>query len=483
MRRRVPVLLVATMAIAASASPAWAALDPESPVLARELANVTIEALADLTTAPQRATNTVHPDALTVAPASPADWTPIAGPVPGLLVEGTIEDDPQARFLLRLPDDWNGKLVVGGASGTRSEHNGDLVISDFVLQKGYAYASQNKGMQNLVVTDAGNPRACALTPVADFPPGTALNPLLDFFLLDRGNTMAEWGRRMKQAALIARSLIDAHYGAKPRRTYAMGVSNGGYQVRKAIEDYPDVFDGGVDWEGVLWRAEGPNFIGELPAGLTHFPAYRDSGLDPDSPAAQAIEAANFPPDLVENGTSLWTLNRLAFWEVTECLYVREVDPKYAAAFPGVEAYANGGNAFADYDPAARPASVGRAIRKLENSGRVRRPLISVHGTLDALIPLKGHARPYREMIEAEGFGENYRLYEVQNGNHLESFKGTAAGKLPSLELIQPHAQRAFELLEAWVEQRTPAPPSQCIPRGGSIADTPAESVCADLLVP
>ena len=38
--------------------------------------------------------------------------------------------------------------MVAGASATRSEFNGDLVISDYVLQKGYAYASQNKGTKN-----------------------------------------------------------------------------------------------------------------------------------------------------------------------------------------------------------------------------------------------------------------------------------------------------------------------------------------------
>lgn len=127
---------------------------------------------------------------------------------------------------------------------------------------------------------------------------------------------------------------------------------------------------------------------------------------------------------------------------TECLYVKEVDPGYSEEFPGFEA-------FADYDFTTRPASVRREIRKFENSGRVTRPLISVHGTLDALIPLRGPARPSRAMIEAQGLGANYRLYEVQNGNHLEAFKGTSPGaQLPNLELIQPHAHRVFELLEA-----------------------------------
>ena len=132
-------------------SPAQAGLDEKSKVLAEWLVNFTIETLPDLTTAPQRATtpNTFQwLDALAIAPAEPADWTPITKAVPGVLIKGTLKDDQQGRFLLRLPKEWNGKLVVAGAAGTRSEFNGDLVISDFVLQKGYAYASQNKGMLN-----------------------------------------------------------------------------------------------------------------------------------------------------------------------------------------------------------------------------------------------------------------------------------------------------------------------------------------------
>jgi len=48
--------------------------------------------------------------------------------VPGVQLDARIADDPagEARILIRLPDQWNGKLVVAGASGTRSEFNGDF---------------------------------------------------------------------------------------------------------------------------------------------------------------------------------------------------------------------------------------------------------------------------------------------------------------------------------------------------------------------
>ena len=66
---------------------------------------------------------------------------------------------------------------------------------------------------------------------------------------------------------------------------------------------------------------------------------------------------------------------------------------------------------------------------------------------------------------------DYRLYEVQNGNHIETYKLT----FPQLEFIEPHAQRAFDLLVAARGARRQAlPPSQCIPRGGAISGSPAQ---------
>src|SRR5215467_753672 len=101
--------------------------------------------------------------------APPAGFrTPITKTVPGVQVQARIANDPlgQARILIRLPDDWNGKLVVAGASGTRSEFNGDFAWSDYVLQKGYAYVSQNKGIYNLTLSTAADPLGCRLNPAS-----------------------------------------------------------------------------------------------------------------------------------------------------------------------------------------------------------------------------------------------------------------------------------------------------------------------------
>ena len=104
---------------------------------------------------------------------------PTSKAVPGVQAEGWFADDPtkQARFVLRFPDGWNGKLVVAGASGTRSEYNGDWAWSDYVLPKGYAYASQNKGVLNFYTVNFGSvsqpandPQSCRVNPPG-FPGG------------------------------------------------------------------------------------------------------------------------------------------------------------------------------------------------------------------------------------------------------------------------------------------------------------------------
>src|SRR5205823_11207762 len=164
----------------------------------------------------------------------PPNRTPITKAVPGLQIDARIASDPQgqARFLLRLPKDWNGRLVVAGASGTRSEFNGDFAWSDYVVQKGYAYASQNKGVLNLFIVSLNSP-----TPPAD-PLACRLNPTsavwVHFYDNDPGQPFTRWADYIVKAAQIAREGVQAGYGQPPRYTYAVGTSNGGYQVRRAI---------------------------------------------------------------------------------------------------------------------------------------------------------------------------------------------------------------------------------------------------------
>ncbi len=411
----------------------------------------------------------------------PQDKTPITKAVPGIQLQARFADDPlgQARFLLRVPDDWNGRLVVAGASGNRSEFNGDFAWSDFVVQQGYAYASQNKGMYNLRFVAATDAKACRLNPASAL--------WVRFYANDEGQEFARWGAFMVAAGALARDALVALGGRPPRRTYAVGVSNGGYQARRAVELAPHLFDGGVDWEGTFVDAAAPNLLTDLPAAVLNFPDYVASGKSASSTAAKNLLAAGYPPDIVSGALSLWDRHWLSYWEVTQCQWQRRLDPTY-------DTYGPSGTGTGTYNYVARlsASDVGAQLDAFANSGRLLRPLVTVAGTMDALLPIDHHARAYARKVAAvraadAEHGEDdperrapYRLYEIQNGNHIEGFKAF----YPQLEYVQPHAQRAFELLVRHVERREPLPPDQCVPRGGAISASPAQpGHCAALLAP
>ncbi|HMA73524.1 MAG TPA: 3-hydroxybutyrate oligomer hydrolase family protein, partial [Xanthobacteraceae bacterium] len=184
-------------------------------------------------------------------------------------------------------------------------------------------------------------------------------------------------------------------------------------------------------------------------------------------------------------TSLWGLHWTQFWEITQCQWQKRLDPTY-------DTYGSGTGTYVYVDRLAA-SDVGANIAAFATTGLIKRPLITVAGTMDGLLPIDVHARAYARKVEAalhrdddpavrpsEERAPEYRLYEVQNGNHIEAFVTT----FPRLELIQPHAQKAFDLLVAKVEEGAVLPPSQCIPVGGQIAAPPAQpGHCASLLAP
>jgi len=410
--------------------------------------------------------------------------TPITKAVPGLQLDARIASDPtgQARFLLRLPDDWNGRLVVAGASGTRSEFNGDFAWSDYVVQKGYAYASQNKGVLNLQLTTAADPLGCRLNPASPV--------FVRFYDNEPGQPFTRWAEYMIRGAQLARDGVHGNYGREPRFTYAVGTSNGGYQVRRAVESAPNLFDGGVDWEGTFVDEHAPNLLTDLPPAILNWPDYAASGFNADSTAAKNIRAAGYPSDIVAGAASLWANYWAQFWEVTQCQWQKRLDPGYDTYGSGTGTYS--------YISRLSSSDVGAQLRAFATTGRIQRPLVTVAGTMDALLPVDHHARAYARKVAAaqkrhhrdrddrdrreDGDDRRpaYRLYEVQNGNHIETYQDTFA----QLELIEPHAQRAFDLLVQQVERNVPLPPDQCIPRGGAIAETPAQpGHCASLFAP
>jgi hypothetical protein len=430
-------------------------------------ANNSLPGLPDYAFTPRDDRDAIAPD--------PSHRTPIFGPVPGIQIEARIADDPQgqARILIRLPDNWNGRLVVAGAPGTRSEFASDFAWSDYVVQKGYAYVAQNKGTLNFRVSRAKGSTTCRLNPSSTF--------FVNFYDDDPGMPFTRWATFMAEAAQLGRDGVRMRYDSEARYTYAVGTSNGGYQVRRAVESYPELFDGGVDWEGTFVDQNVPNLLSTLPPAILNYPDYEATGFNLGSIAARNILAAGYPPDLIvtigEETKSLWKLHYLTYWEITMCQWQERLDPAYETYGAGLANYV--------YLSRVPVSDVADNFAAIGTTGRIRRPLITVAGTMDALLPIDNHARAYARRVAAAAREDAehdpaYRLYEVQNGNHIDGFNVT----FPQLEFIEPHAQRAFDLLVDAIENHTELPPSQCIPRGGAIDKTPLRpSHCTNLLVP
>jgi predicted esterase len=366
-------------------------------------------------------------------------------PVPGIQVNGYFPDDSNtnnnngyqhdSQFVIRLPraGDWNGKLIITGAPGVRGQYANDYIISDYVLSKGYAFASTDKGNTGTAFYDDGS---------------------------EPGGSVAEWHHRVEQLTRATKKVVEQRYDQAPKRTYITGISNGGYLTRYALENTPELYDGGVDWEGTLFRAGGPNLLTYLPASLEHYPECRDG----DQSACQRMIEAGF-----QSGSQpIWPEHYLEYWDLTQRIYREEFDPEYDGdqkagyAFCGeLPESTRPQGCDADYDYESRPQRVKDAVGKVSLTGKIGKPMLTLHGTLDALLPIKTDSNVYRELIKDAGKGNLHRYYKIEDGNHVDSYYDRYTTELRP---ILPCHRAALEALEEWVEEGNAPPKSKLVSR-------------------
>jgi len=410
-------------------------------------------------------------DSANVPGIGPEAIYPIAKVVPGLQIFGAMADNSHARWVIRLPLDWNGRLVINVAAGVRSEYASDITHSNYMVQNGYAYAATNKGHLASWASTPADPKACPQSPPGG--PGATSYIHLDQSDLPQDQAFAGWSSRTIETTRLAKRLAAAQFGVEPEFTYLTGISAGALVTRHILEKNPEEFDGGVDWAApyVNLNRDLNGLIGWFAIGMKNFPDYRDSGFSTSSAGYQALRRAFFPPDLFGAPTansakgSFFETHYNGPWQVLECGNLRVLEPDYSGSL-------------GDYDYAARKGDpkLRSLLSAVTLTGRLSRPLISIHGTMDATAALQG-SRLYREDVIGRGLGPLYRLYEIQNGTHRDRYKDSPTN-FAEIEYMEPHFITAFETLIAWVEKGEAPPRDQCIPRGEKLSAHPRRQLRA-----
>ena len=105
----------------------------------------------------------------------------------------------------------------------------------------------------------------------------------------------------------------------------------------------------------------------------------------------------------------------------------------------------------------------RAVKRVSLTEDIKKPLITLHGTLDALLPIKKSSDKYAELVEKAGRSDIHCYYRIEGGTHVEglydSFPDTLRPMLPCFKAT-------FDRLVDWVESKGEVrpPDSQTVPK-------------------
>lgn len=164
---------------------------------------------------------------------------------------------------------------------------------------------------------------------------------------------------------------------------------------------------------------------------------------------------------------LWPDHYAEYWDLTQRTYREELDPSYDGSTqagtpfcqPGTAA-GTAGACDAQYAYAGRPARVKAAMAKVQLTGAIGKPMITLHGDLDTLLPIRTDSDVYNQLVNANGKAE-HPYYVIQGGNHVD---GRFDVFRTQLRPILPCQRAAFDAMVAHVEHGAPLPPSGTVPK-------------------
>ena len=148
-------------------------------------------------------------------------------------VTGLIQ--PEIRFEVNLPAEWNGRVYMfgnGGYAGEALEQPGRQATAKRALARGFVAVQQNTGHDG------------AVEPLGTF--GSNPQKVIDYAF-----------RAVHVTVITTKALAQAYYASAPRRAYWDGCSTGGRQGLISAQRFPDDFD------GILAGAPVLNFSGTM----------------------------------------------------------------------------------------------------------------------------------------------------------------------------------------------------------------------------
>lgn len=367
--------------------------------------------------------------------------------VAGYEAHGILDVEGRRQWVtFKLPDQWNRKLIVCGTPGLRNEYANEATFAPWLLEMGYAVVSGNKGLDSSWVN-----------------------------MLSGTHPSQHWGRMMHDLARWAKYRIILATHRRVKRVYAVGLSNGGYQVRRALEldncrpRRRRMFDGGLDWSGTYFApkeildrdkdgevsvqeyASAKTLVSHMDtACLTMGWAYDDDTLttpeqyrlDPRYPAARKamLEAGfNHGSDIfwgfyntnydVYKDLNLPQWQGVGYFNLVSYVYRADLlghDSAQSAAYSCFYDPDQEGQRPPLYDWLKNAVDGGWTEEGVQyalangNTARFKAPMITLVGDADGLLAIHAHSRAYRKAVKRYGRRRLHRLYVIANGPHVDA---------------------------------------------------------------